>query len=57
LIFALDASVVKKYVKDKVTPLFDWGTYYKKEGQLIISISVQKHHSFIDILEKYRVSF
>ena len=57
MIFALDASVVKKYVKDKVTPLFDWGTYYKKEGQLIISISVQEHHSFIDILENYRVSF
>ena len=34
--------------KDNATPLFDWGKYYEKEGKLLIPISVQAHHSFVD---------
>ena len=34
--------------KDNATPLFDWGKYYEKDGKVIISISVQAHHSFVD---------
>lgn len=34
--------------KDNATPLFDWGKYYEKDGRLIIPISVQVHHSFVD---------
>lgn len=34
--------------KDNATPLFDWGKYYEKEGKLMIPISVQAHHSFVD---------
>ncbi len=34
--------------KDNATPLFDWGKYYEKDGKLIIPISVQAHHSFVD---------
>ncbi len=52
--------------KDNATPLFDWGKYYEKDGRLIIPISVQAHHSFVDgihigefvnALEKYLASF
>ncbi len=34
--------------KDNATPLFDWGKYYEKDGRLIMPISVQVHHSFVD---------
>ncbi|MCD7992728.1 MAG: chloramphenicol acetyltransferase [Clostridia bacterium] len=34
--------------KDNATPLFDWGKYYEKNGELILPISVQAHHSFVD---------
>lgn len=34
--------------KDNATPLFDWGKYYEKEGKLLIPVSVQAHHSFVD---------
>ena len=34
--------------KDNATPLFDWGKYYEKEGKIMIPISVQAHHSFVD---------
>lgn len=34
--------------KDNATPLFDWGKYYEKDGKIVISISVQVHHSFVD---------
>ena len=28
--------------------LFDWGKYYEKEDKIVIPISVQAHHSFVD---------
>ena len=34
--------------KDNATPLFDWGKYYEKDGKVMIPISVQAHHSFVD---------
>ena len=34
--------------KDNATPLFDWGKYYEKDGKIMIPISVQAHHSFVD---------
>lgn len=34
--------------KDVATPLFDWGKYYEKDGKIMIPISVQAHHSFVD---------
>lgn len=34
--------------KDNATPLFDWGKYYKKNGRVVIPLSVQAHHSFVD---------
>ena len=34
--------------KDIATPLFDWGKYYEKNGRIMIPISVQAHHSFVD---------
>ena len=34
--------------KDNATPLFDWGKYYEKNGRIMIPISVQVHHSFVD---------
>ena len=52
--------------KDNATPLFDWGKYYEKDGRIIMPISVQAHHSFVDgihigefvdLLEKYFASF
>ena len=48
--------------KDNATPLFDWGKYYEKDGKLLMPVSIQAHHSFVDglhigqfvdILEKY----
>ena len=34
--------------KDNATPLFDWGKYYEKGGRILIPISIQSHHSFVD---------
>ena len=34
--------------KDNATPLFDSGKYYEKDGRIMIPISVQAHHSFVD---------
>lgn len=34
--------------KDNATPLFDWGKYYEKDGKVLMPISVQAHHSFVD---------
>jgi chloramphenicol O-acetyltransferase type B len=34
--------------KDNATPLFDWGKYFEKDGKIMISFSVQAHHSFVD---------
>lgn len=34
--------------KDNATPLFDWGKYFERNGRIIIPISVQAHHSFVD---------
>ena len=34
--------------KDNATPLFDWGKYYEKDGRVIMPVSVQAHHSFVD---------
>ena len=34
--------------KDNATPLFDWGKYYEKDGKVLIPISAQAHHSFVD---------
>lgn len=52
--------------KDNATPLFDWGKYYEKDERIMMPISVQAHHSFVDgihigefvdLLEKYLASF
>lgn len=34
--------------KDNATPLFDWGRYQEKNGRIIMPLSVQVHHSFVD---------
>ena len=34
--------------KDNSTPLFDWGKYYEKDAHILIPISIQAHHSFVD---------
>lgn len=34
--------------KDNATPLFDWGKYYEKAGRIVMPVSVQAHHSFVD---------
>lgn len=34
--------------KDNATPLFDWGKYYEKAGKILMPVSVQAHHSFVD---------
>ena len=34
--------------KDNATPLFDWGKYYEKDGRVVMPLSVQAHHSFVD---------
>ncbi len=34
--------------KDNATPLFAWGKYYEKDGRVLIPISIQAHHSFVD---------
>lgn len=34
--------------KDNATPLFDWGKYFERDNRVIIPVSVQAHHSFVD---------
>ena len=34
--------------KDNATPLFDWGKYYEKDGKVMMPVSIQAHHSFVD---------
>lgn len=34
--------------KDNATPLFDWGKFYEKDQRILLPISVQVHHSFVD---------
>lgn len=34
--------------KDNATPLFDWGKFYEKNGRIVMPLSVQAHHSFVD---------
>ena len=34
--------------KDNATPLFDWGKYYESDTKILMPLSVQVHHSFID---------
>ncbi|MDO5548028.1 MAG: CatA-like O-acetyltransferase [Eubacteriales bacterium] len=34
--------------KDNATPLFDWGKYCEKNGRIVMPLSVQVHHSFVD---------
>lgn len=34
--------------KDNATPLFDWGKYYEKDERIVMPVSVQAHHSFVD---------
>ena len=34
--------------KDNATPLFDWGKFYEKDDRILIPVSIQAHHSFVD---------
>ena len=34
--------------KDNSTPLFDWGKFRAVDGKLLMPLSVQVHHSFVD---------
>lgn len=34
--------------KDNATPLFDWGKFYEKDRHIVMPLSVQAHHSFVD---------
>jgi chloramphenicol O-acetyltransferase type B len=34
--------------KENATPLFDWGKYFERNGQILLPFSVQVHHSFVD---------
>lgn len=34
--------------KENATPLFDWGKYQERNGRIIMPLSVQVHHSFVD---------
>ena len=42
------SGVCKGGRKDNATPLFDWGKYYEKDGRIVMPVSVQAHHSFVD---------
>mgnify|MGYP003300379129 CR=1 FL=1 len=64
--YCIQAKKTAEEQKDNATPLFDWGKYYEKDGKLMMPISVQGHHSFVDgihvgefvdTLEKYLNSF
>ena len=34
--------------KDNATPLFDWGKYHEQDGRIVMPVSIQAHHSFVD---------
>ena len=34
--------------KDNATPLFDWGKFRAVDGKLLMPLSLQVHHSFVD---------
>ncbi len=34
--------------KDDATPRFNWGKYTEKNGRIVMPVSVQAHHSFVD---------
>ena len=34
--------------KENASPLFDWGKYCKTNNRIVMPISVQAHHSFVD---------
>ncbi|MDE7230926.1 MAG: chloramphenicol acetyltransferase [Oscillospiraceae bacterium] len=34
--------------KENSSPLFDWGKYYKNGDRILMPVSVQAHHSFVD---------
>ena len=34
--------------KDNATPLFDWGKFHEENGRMMMPLSVQAHHSFVD---------
>jgi len=34
--------------KEVATPLFDWGKYHQQNDRLVMPLSVQAHHSFVD---------
>ena len=34
--------------QDNATPLIDWGKYYEKNGRILMPVSIQAHHSFVD---------
>mgnify|MGYP001255240879 CR=1 FL=1 len=34
--------------KDNATPLIDWGKYFQREDRILLPISIQAHHSFVD---------
>lgn len=40
--------------KDCATPLFDWGKFTERGGRLVMPVSVQAHHSFVDGLHVAR---
>lgn len=34
--------------KDNAIPFFGWGKYYERDGRVVMSVSVQAHHSYVD---------
>lgn len=34
--------------RNNVTPMFDWGKYYERDGRTVMPFTVQAHHSFVD---------
>ena len=42
--------------RENATPLFDWGKYVEKDGRIVMPVSVQAHHSFVDGLHIGRVA-
>lgn len=42
--------------KDSTTPLFDWGRYFERGGEVLLPFSVQAHHSFVDGLHVGRLA-
>ncbi|MGL5434036.1 MAG: CatA-like O-acetyltransferase [Lachnospiraceae bacterium] len=42
--------------KDNATPLFDWGKYVERDGRVLLSFSMQAHHSFVDGIHMGRLA-